>query len=193
MYQDSKFDQLFSYIDNIYRLPDQFKSDLLERLHYKKYGKKELVLREGDINQYIYFVNSGTLRAFYEKNGEEVSSWFMTSGDFIISVYSFFTRNPSFEIIETIKETELVYLHFEDLNFLYEKYLEFNIVGRKITEHYYMKSEERILGLRKQKTQDRYEFLVEKYPYILEEIPAKFIASYLGMTTETLSRIRNKI
>ncbi|WP_143307255.1 Crp/Fnr family transcriptional regulator [Chitinophaga vietnamensis] len=185
------FEPLLEYLNSIYPLSEQLRQDLAERLIYRKYSKKELVLREGEINNYIYFVKSGTLRAYYEKDGEDMTSWLMTAGDVIISVYSFFTRKPSSECIETLKESELVFMHYDDLNRIYNKHVEFNVVGRKLTEYYYMKSEERAFFMRRSRAIERYEFLEKNYPQIILEVPGKYIASYLGMTIETLSRIRN--
>ncbi|MFB6454086.1 Crp/Fnr family transcriptional regulator [Chitinophaga sp. Hz27] len=187
------FDSLLNALNTIHPLSEELTNDIVNRVQLRKFGKKEIVLREGETNSYLYYVKSGILRAYYEKNAEEVTNWFMSEGDFIVSVFSFFTRNPSYEFIEVLKDSELVMIHFDDLNYLYNKHLEFNIVGRKLTEWYYVKSEERLFAMRKQRALERYEHLLANYPELISQVPGKYLASYLGMTLETLSRIKNKV
>ncbi|HWV65077.1 Crp/Fnr family transcriptional regulator, partial [Chitinophaga sp.] len=130
------------------------------------------------------------LRAYYEKGTEEITSWFMMENDFFISVLSFFRRIKSYETIVTMEDCELVYISYDDLIDLYATSLEFNIIGRKLTEYYYCKSEKRLLAIRKQTAVERVEFLMQNNPALIDRVPLKYIASYLGVTRETFSRIR---
>ena len=114
----------------------------------------------------------------------------MSEGDVIISVKSFYHRTPTQEYIEAIEESTLHYLSYTDLQHIYYNFPEFNLIGRILTERYYVLSEERNYNLRFNSAQERFEILKKNYPEIIKRVPAKYIASYLGITEETLSRIR---
>lgn len=185
------FDPIINFLETIHPMPAQLKKELLEKLSHMKIRKKELLLREGEVSNYIYFVQKGLLRAFYLKDGEEITSWFMKEKDVVVSIYSFFRRMPSYENIEVLEEGELFYIHYDDLQRLYSRFMEFNIIGRILTEHYYVLSEERLIIMRKQKAQDRYEYFLERHADIANRLPIEFVASYLGLTRRTLTRIRS--
>lgn len=116
----------------------------------------------------------------------------MKENDIVISVKSFFCREPSHESIQAIEDTICYSVSFDELNDLYKRFPLLNLNGRLLTTHYYILSEERLYIIRKQKAFDRYKYLIEKHPEILFRAPIKYIASYLGINTETLSRIRGK-
>ena len=84
-------------------------------------------------------------------------------------------------------------IHYTQLQTLYKLYPELNYIARVITENYLVKSQERLFLLRRQTAEERYLYFTERYPTLLQKVPLKYIASYLGLTLETLSRIRNKI
>jgi CRP-like cAMP-binding protein len=83
-------------------------------------------------------------------------------------------------------------LHYSDLQKLYKEHIEINALGRVITEKYLYFLEVELYNLRKQNAEDKYNFFLKHYPHILQICPLKYIASYLGITVETLSRIRAK-
>ena len=137
------------------------------------------------------FHKKGLIRCFYHKGDQEISSWFMKEGDFIISVESFFSQKESYESVQALEECEVYSIEYPALQSLYKLFPEFNIIGRILTERYYVLSEQRLYSLRMQRSSERYQFIMDKYPEIIQRIPSKYIASYLGVTEETLSRIRS--
>ncbi len=116
----------------------------------------------------------------------------MKENDIIISVNSFFNRTPGYEWIQTIEESTVHYIHHDELQKIYKEFIEFNIVGRILTETYYTLSEERLYAMRSHTAQERLLFLVDKHPEIIKRAPVSYIASYLGVSLETLSRLRGK-
>ena len=116
----------------------------------------------------------------------------MKEGDFVISIVSFYTQTPSEEMIETIEDCILWSISYQRLHQLYFQFPEFNWVGRLLTEHYYVLSEQRTQNLRKKTADERYRHLVTSFPDISNRVPLKSIASYLGISFETLSRLRAK-
>ena len=168
------------------KLSDQIKSHLVE----EHFNKKTILLKEGQVAQRIYFIKKGFVRSFYYKEGDQFTNWFMGEGEIIISVYSFFSRRPSFENIELLEDSVLQSINWDQLQTLYTQFPEFNKVGRLITEQYYIRSEERAINLQILSAKQRYENLLENHPGILQKASLGQIASFLGIKQETLSRIR---
>ncbi len=184
------FDRLLNMLNSVYPLSDELVQHLGTILITKHLSKKEYLLKRGQVCGYIYFIESGLLRCFYEKNDEQITSWFMKEDDVIISVNSFFKQLPSEESIVAIEDTTIHGIKFEQLQAVYDRFFEFNIVGRILTTKYYILSEERLYSLRKERARDRYLSLLNTQPDIVQRAPLKYIASYLGINLETLSRIR---
>jgi CRP-like cAMP-binding protein len=111
--------------------------------------------------------------------------------DIMISVYSFYTQQPSSEYIELLEDTEMFTMSFDQLQLVYADHPEFNYFGRVVTEKYYIRSEERHILLRTKSPVERYERLLKSHPDILNKAPLGTIASFLGIDKATLSRIRN--
>jgi hypothetical protein len=84
------------------------------------------------------------------------------------------------------------YISYSELQQIYNKYLEFNIIGRKLLENYYALSEERLYSMRMLKGSERYQYVMEFHPELIKRVPSKFLATYLGLTEVTLSRVKAK-
>ena len=155
--------------------------------------RHEHLLREGQRADYGFILLKGLVRSYYLKDGEEICSRFMQEQHIVISVHSFYGRLPSYEYIEALEDSVVARMHYDQLQYLYKTYPEFNYIGRVLTEHYFSLSEQRLYLLRKQSAEERYRFFIEHYPEWLQRVPLKYIATFLGMNLETLSRIRKKI
>lgn len=169
-------------------------SKIQERLHEylieEKFHKRHILVKEGQVAKRIYFINEGFARAYFNHDAKECTTWFMGTGDFMISVFSFFTQQPAVENIELLEDTTLLSLTWTQLQNIYADFVEFNFVGRLITEKYYMMSEERAILHRTLSALERYKIMIRKYPLIMQKAKLGQIASYLDMSQETLSRIR---
>lgn len=164
--------------------------------HYVKeeyYPKKQLLLKEGQVAKKIFFIKKGFARAFYyTRDAKECTSWFMGQADVMISVYSFFTQQPAAESIELLEDSIIQSITWSQLQSIYADFKEFNYIGRIITEKYYIKSEERAILLRTLTAKERYELLLHSHPNIFQKASLGQIASYLGISQETMSRVRGK-
>jgi CRP-like cAMP-binding protein len=185
-------DQLIAILNSIHELNPDTIEYLYKNLKRIELPKKHFVLTQGHICENIYFVEKGLLRCYYKKFGKEISSWFMQEGDIIVSVVSFFNQIESSENIQAIEDSVLYYVSYKELQFLYNNFQEFNFVGRILTEKYYQLSEQRLYSIRMQRAHDRYHLLLEQFPHFILRVPSKYLASYLGITEETLSRIRGQ-
>ena len=183
---------LFTLLNSIHPLSEGLVRHLTQTLKTRTIARKQYLLRAGHVSRQICFIESGLLRCFYEQGETEVSSWFMKEGDVIVSVESFFKQKPSYESIQALEETIIHYISYDELQFIYKNFLEFNFVARVLAEHYYTLSEQRLYSLRMQRSQERYEHLIKNFPEIILRSPSKYIASYLGISEETLSRIKSK-
>ncbi|MFD2585085.1 Crp/Fnr family transcriptional regulator [Pedobacter vanadiisoli] len=192
LYPDN-YHRLFALFETIYPISDQLKDDIIKNSEVLEVAKKTKLLNSGDKSNAIYFIISGTARIYYlDKEGKESNTWFLFENELLISVYSFYTGNSSFEYIETLDDCKLISLKRERLDYLYNKYMEFNFLGRKLTEYYYMRNELQANELRMLSAKERYERLLERSPALFQRVSLSHIASYLGISRETLSRIRNR-
>lgn len=154
--------------------------------------KKEWLLQPGDTSRNLYFVESGLLRSYYYDAQHEITNWFMREGELVISVESFYQQKPANEYIQAIEDCELYYISYDSLITLYRSFHSFCMAGCFLTQQYYIKAEERLKNVRKKQIIDRYQFLLAHHPQIVQRSPLTYIASYLGITLETLSRLRAK-
>ena len=182
--------ELFQFLSSIHPLSDPLKQFLFDNLLEIQVPKKHFLLKVGRICHNIYFIQKGLVRCFYIKDDREISSWFMKEGDVIISVDSFFNQTVSYESIQALEDCTLYYINYKDLQDAYNYFPEFNFIGRVLTEKYYMLSEHRLHSLRMQRAFEKYQYLLHHFPHLVQRVPSKSIASYLGITEETLSRIR---
>ena len=184
---------LIDFMHQIRPISAPLKAVLEEKLELVALPKKTLLLKEGQTCNHIHVVLSGLLRMYYIKDGEEICSRFIDESLMAISVKSFYTRTAGYEYIETLEPCVLARIHRDDLERIYQQFDEFNYIARVITEQYFIKSEERLYLLRKQSAEERYRYFMDKYPHLLQRVPLMHIATYLGLTIETLSRMRKKV
>ncbi len=185
---------LFKVITSISPMSNELMASLEASFEITEVPKRTLLLADGQTSNYIYVVLKGLLRMYYVKDGEEVCSRFMDEQYLLaMSVNSFYSRQPGYEYIETLEPCVLGRIHYDKLQALYNTFIEFNYTARVITERFYIRSEERLFLIRKQTAEERYLFFSNKYPDLMQRVPLKYIATYLGLTLETLSRIRKKL
>jgi len=184
---------LLETLSFIVPIPAPFQNRVNQEVITENFKRKHLLLRPGEISRRLYFIRSGFLRAFFiDENGKECTTWFMGKGDLMISVYSFFTQKPAYEYIQVLQDCKLQSLSWQELNAYYADFPQGNLLGRIVTQKYYILSEERAIFLRTQTPTLRYEKLLEQHPDIEQQTSQNNIASYLGISRETLSRIRRK-
>jgi len=183
----------FEHINQISFLGDEAKDALQAITKTIHLTKGEYLLEEGKVCDCLYFVEKGCLRGYYNLDGKEVSYWFSTEGLFASSFYSFISRKPSYETIRALEDSSLIAIHFDDLTCLYKNFHEIEKLGRLVNERYYLQLEERTYSLQFLSAKDRYEKMIANNPTWLQRISLGFLSSYLGITQETLSRIRGKI
>lgn len=159
----------------------------------KHLKKNELFVDEGEIARYIAFTNKGYLRVYYNLDGEEITRDITPLHSFATALPSFVSESPSFEIIRAITDCELIIIHKKDLEFLYAKYPNWERFGRKITEEMFVESQRRVYSFITEPADERYKKLMKQYPDMIREIPLKYLADFIGIKLQSLSRLRKSI
>lgn len=185
-------ENLMDFLDSIYPLSVGLRNQLTAIIKFKKLPKKALLLKPGIVSRGIYFIHKGLMRAYYEKEGNEVSSWFMKEGDVCVSIESFYDQVESYEFIQAIEDSELFFIDYNELESIYSQFTEFNTIGRVLTIKYLKLWSQQLYGIRMQSAADRYQWLLKEHRELVMRVPQKYIASYLDITPETLSKIRSK-
>ena len=138
----------------------------------------------------IYFINRGVARIYYFKDGVDITESFAFDNNIIARVESLFTGNPSRKAIQILEDSELVAINSTQLFKLYDKYPEIERLFRLIFESAYVDTVNRIESIQFHSAEERYNALIKDAPDVLKRVPLKHIASYLGITQVSLSRIR---
>ncbi|MFL9484782.1 Crp/Fnr family transcriptional regulator [Chitinophagaceae bacterium LWZ2-11] len=184
--------QLMDLFTSIHLLDEYVIADIANLLEHKFLEKKGLLLNTGQTCKHIYFVQKGLLRSFYKDSEQETTTSFMKENNLIISGNNFFNQQPCTETIEALEDCELYYISFENLHVLYEKHRSFSLAGIYLLQQYYIQAEERFINLRQKDATTKYKCFKKNEPELNLRCSLKYIASYLGITNETLSRIRAK-
>ena len=166
-------------------------ADIKKVAQIRKVSKDEVLVKEGEFSYELYYIAKGGARAYYLKDGKTITDWFAFENDFISSIVSFFLGVPSQHYIEVLEDTTFMVLQLKDIEMLCEKHHDFERLGRLSTTKTMIQLQQRIVSLQFKTSKERYENLLEKYPQIELRAPLGDIASYIGITQETLSRIRN--
>jgi CRP-like cAMP-binding protein len=156
--------------------------------------RDEFLLREGQVCKNLYFIHKGLLKCFYVLHDDiPVSDWFFGEMETIVSIDSFYDQVPSEDFIQALEDTDLFYISYDDLESLYKDFIEFNVIGRILTNKYLRIWHRQARNIRMLTAEERYLFLLAKQPELINRVPVRDLASYLDMSRETLSRMRSRI
>jgi CRP-like cAMP-binding protein len=159
----------------------------------KKYQKGEIILHEGEVCESVYWVAKGLVRQFYYKNGKELTEYMATEDNIVMSIESLFTDKPSTQQMVALEPTILFALPKRELEHEAVRNVNIQMLYRKILEESLIISQIHADMLRFESAQERYSKLVKRSPQLVLRAPLVYIASYLQMTPETLSRVRTSV
>jgi len=172
-------------------LTSEGKTELLQVSKILTGDKNEKLVKEGQFADRAYFIISGAARAYYLKDGKEITDWFAFENDFICSIHSFYLNSPSLYSIELMEPGLLLEISRENVQSLSNKYREFDKLEKQIITKTMIQLQHRVVSIQFETAKQKYETLLKTYPDITQRVALTHIASYLGITLETLSRIRN--
>ncbi len=182
--------QLLNYFHTFQVLNQDSQAQLLAISTPLRLKKNDILQPIGHTCKTIYFVQKGIARIFYYKDGIDITECFAAENQIIARVESLFTQRPSQKGIQIIEDAELVAINATVLFGLYDQYPGIERLFRKIFEQGYVDTVNRLESLQFYSAEERYTRLLEEMPELLQRVPLKYIASYLGITQVSLSRIR---
>jgi CRP-like cAMP-binding protein len=181
----------FETVNQFIYLSAESKLALAAILQRMELPKGHVLVRADTICHYIYFIEKGLSRTYYLKGGKDVTDWISTENTFACSIVSFITRKPDRRTIELLEDSLLWAIHYQDIERLYQVHHEIERFGRLVTSYGLVQMQQRFDELHFATAHERYKHLIETNPTIIQRVPLGMIASYLGITGETLSRIRS--
>jgi len=176
-----------------YPLSEGVKDYFRKHTYPCSFRKGKLLLKAGEICEHIYFIKKGAVRGFIKDGTKDITTWITAENEVVSSISSLDMREPALENMQAIENCELFALTYDDFQDLYIKFPEFNIVARKLLQKYYKDAEGRAFIARATNAEKKYRLFVTRYGHLANRIPLKYIASFLGITLETLSRVRKKL
>lgn len=186
-------EQIREYFKKEFILTDSDWQIFSSKISKQEFPKKTLLLRKGKTENYLSFVEKGIIRFYIPYEDNDLTFSFAFENGFVSAYDSFLTRNPSVYNLETLTHTIIWRLSFDDLQTIYKETGIGNTIGRKASEDLFIKKSRRELSLLTQTPEQRYLNLFTEQPHLLQLIPLKYIASYIGITPQALSRIRKRI
>lgn len=153
----------------------------------------EYFLEEGQLCRYVGFIEQGLVRYYMNDNGSEKTLYFNKEGEFVSNYQSFIPRQPSNTSIQAIEDTTLQVISYADLQRLYAGIREGEKLGRLAIEHVFLSSMQQLKSFYKDSPAERYQQFLRSYPDLSQRIPQYYIASYVGIKPQSLSRIRKKL
>ncbi|WP_300673472.1 Crp/Fnr family transcriptional regulator [Soonwooa sp.] len=162
----------------------------LEKVDYKK---GDLIIKQGDVEDYLSVITKGIARYYIEKDDKEITLNFVFEHNYFSAYESFLTRKPSPYNIEALTDVSLWRSSYESFKYFHQHASIGNYLGRIAAEGLYLRKAEREISFLTETAEQRYLYLLEKDKNLLQKVPLKYIASYIGVTPQALSRIRKRI
>src|ERR1700754_3263795 len=188
-------EDLITYLSSLHplSLPEALKDRLRKIIKVKTIKKKEHLLSAGEVCRHIYFIKRGILRCyFYNVDNEEVTGWIFGEKKTVVGVMSFYTQNPGFEYIHALEDTEVFYISYEELVAIYLEFPAFCFVALILTIEYLMFWFMKLCNLRRLDAQQRFDQIMNSDEAgLFNLVPLKYLASYINVSPETLSRLRS--
>jgi len=186
--------ELIEYIEKNTSLSDEIINDLKAIIIEKNVQKGEIILQENSIRKIQIFISSGCLRAFYKtENGKDHTLQFATKNWWISDYMTLFNKKKSLLSIESLSHSKILIIEQSELEKLYSQYPEFGLINRMNLQNRIASLQKRIFGLLTMTAKEKYEQFIKDYEIFEKVIPNYQIASFLGMTPESLSRVRKEI
>ena len=178
---------------SIVSLTERERHFLEEQFVYREVPKKFTLVREGQVARELFFVNRGCLRFYYNRDGDEVTGFIFLENLFATALDSFLQQEPSTQIVETLEDSELLVVSYDNLQRLYDYSVNFQIFGRKLAEQRLVNAQRILSSYILDSPEERYRKLLATQPEWLQRVPQHYLASFLGITPVSLSRIRKRI
>ncbi len=188
MYEDLK-----QFVSQFAHLNKEEWEAVMPFIEIRNLKKNEYFVKEGEIARYISFTQNGYLRVYYNHDGDEITRDISPLHSFVTALPSYISQTPSYEIIQAITDCELFVIYHDNLESLYDSYSNWQRVGRRVIEEMFVQTQSRIYAFITQPAEVRYKEMMKQFPDIFQHVPLQYIASYLGITSQSLSRLRRTV
>lgn len=184
-------EDFYQIVRSIYPVSDPVLSDMCQYVHGLSLSKGDLLIREGTCDSRLYFIRKGLLRSYHWDGDREDTLWFATEGDAVASMHARFCNQPAIANIEALVSTSLYFISRTDLDSLFDRHHELANWGRRLAEEELYCLERRYGYVGCGDAYSRYCAFMRMRPVdMIQEIPLKYVASYLGIAPQTLSKLR---
>ena len=189
----SMYQQLRQSVATIASLTERELRLFEQQCIYREVPKKFTLVEEGQVARELYFINRGCLRFYYNRDGDEITGFIFLENMFATALDSFLQQEPSAQIVETLEDCELLVISYSALQQLYDYSTNFQIFGRKLAEQRLVNAQRILSSYILDSPEERYRKLLATRPEWLLRVPQHYIASFLGITPVSLSRIRKRM
>jgi CRP-like cAMP-binding protein len=184
------FTPIVQYCFNGRYVSEEIKEVFISLLHEYKVKKGATFLHEGAICKHLYIVDSGLMRLYFYKDDIDITEYFAWEKQGFVSIESYLENKPSKIIVEALEDSVVYGIHKDELNAASEKYREIEMLYRNLLEMSLLISQRRMFSMLFETAKERYNNFMKVSPFLMNRVPTMYIASYLGMTRETLSRVK---
>ena len=186
-------ESLLQNIENVIKVSEDLKARIISISKAEIVKKGKFIHRPNRVCDKTYFISSGLIRIYYEKGEKEVTDNFAAENEWITSIYSFMKNVPDNCYIQTLEDSELIAINIYELEKCFADFPEMERFGRILISKYFVEQSERIISLQFHTAKERYEYFSKQSANKLGRVPLGMLASHLGITQETLSRVRAEI
>jgi CRP-like cAMP-binding protein len=187
------FNDFYNCISKIVSFTEKEKQVIENAFTFRQVPKKFKLAEEGKIAKELYFINKGLVRLYYTKDGEEITGYIFKEFLFASSYESFLRQLPSIQTLETLEDCELLAIDYKSLEQLYEALPKMHIVARKVAEQRFINAQMILSSFILDSPKERYQKFEKEHGDLLLRIPHHIIASYLGISAVSMSRIRKRL
>ncbi len=190
---EAQLAQYKAVVRNVFPIPEEELEAVKNVFSPASYRKGERLLEEGQVCTHLTFVNKGLFRTYLIQDGKEHVRQFMAENSHVVEMGSFLTQSPSPFVIEALEDSLVLRATYEAINGLFESSFQFMKLGKMFADQTSVNLIRRSVSLIKDDATTRYLTLLAERPFLMQRVPQYMIASYLGITPETLSRIRKEL
>jgi CRP-like cAMP-binding protein len=185
--------QFISFLSQISHLSHEAQDAIKGKLTTQYFSKNQILVNELSECKYLYFIEKGLARIYYLKDGKEITDWFGFENTIVGPVMRNHVQKPGPHQVELLEDSIVTSIHFDDLQILFDQFHEIERIGRIIALQAVLALQQRLDSIQFETAQQRYQNLLKTNPSILQRVSLGHIASFLGITQVTLSRIRAKV
>ena len=179
-------------LQQTYPISSESLQALQAKLSIKHYPKNSYLVRSGQVNRFVYFIEEGVTRSVFHHNGEDTTTWFSKEGDITFGMDSLYYQQPSIESVETLTDCTIYVISAADLNILYQNYIDIANWGRILHQNVNKELSHLFVERLQLSPDERYEQFNQRYPGLINRVKLKYVAAFLGISIYTLSRVRAK-